>query len=101
MSTPKITRVLISKLATLAHLSIDEDQIDRFGGQLSDILGYIDRLNRVDTEGIEAISHITGKTLEAREDISTSSFTLKQALANAKNTEKNMFEVANVFGEIE
>jgi aspartyl-tRNA(Asn)/glutamyl-tRNA(Gln) amidotransferase subunit C len=52
----------VKHIAKLAKLSLNEKEVKKFSGQLSDILDYIDTLSEVDTEGVEPTSQVTGLT---------------------------------------
>ncbi len=43
----------MAALAALARLSLTEEEAARLGGQLDEILAYVERLGAVDTEGVE------------------------------------------------
>lgn len=47
----------IRHVAALARLDLKESEIDQFVDQLSSILGFVDKLSEVDTEGVEPMSH--------------------------------------------
>ena len=53
----QITPELIKYLESLARITLAEEEEKKVGAQLQDILTYIDMLNELDTEGIEAMSH--------------------------------------------
>lgn len=51
-SPAMVSRQECHQLASLARLSLDDDEAERFAGELSPILGYIEQLRGVDTEGV-------------------------------------------------
>lgn len=53
----RLTGEDIRHIAALARLDLTEDEIEQFGVQLSSILGFVDKLSEVDTEGVEPMSH--------------------------------------------
>ncbi len=59
----------IQKLATLARLEIDPSFKPVVTSHVNSIIGYVARLNEVDTSGVEALSHVQGATNVLREDI--------------------------------
>ena len=59
----------IQKLATLARLEIEPSFKSVVTTHVNSIIGYVARLNEVDTSGVEALSHIQGATNVLREDI--------------------------------
>ncbi|MCK4539851.1 Asp-tRNA(Asn)/Glu-tRNA(Gln) amidotransferase subunit GatC [Candidatus Parcubacteria bacterium] len=58
----------IEHIANLARLELSGEELDIYGKQLSDILGYIEQLQEVDTEGVEPTAQITGLENSWRED---------------------------------
>ena len=58
----------VKKIANLARLEIDDKESERYSKELSDILGFVEKLNESDTDGIEPIAHITGAKNVIRED---------------------------------
>ena len=65
----QIDNTLLTKLEKLSHLRIDDSKKEEVMGQLTDILGYIDNLNELDTETLSAsFSTLEGGT-PLREDI--------------------------------
>jgi len=64
----KITKDEVLYVARLARLDLDDESIERFAGQIDEILGYIDKLNQVETEGIRPTSHAIFLTNAFRDD---------------------------------
>ncbi len=61
----------VRRIAHLARLAITDEEADRTLAQLNDILGMIDRLQAVDTSGVEPMSHPLGGAQRLREDAVT------------------------------
>jgi len=59
----------IKHIAKLARLELSEDELEKYGKELSDILGYIDQLKEVDTSQVEPTAQVTGLENGFREDI--------------------------------
>ena len=64
----KLEKKDIEHIAKLARLELSEEEFDKFGGQLSDVLGYIDQLQEVDTSQVEPTAQVTGLLNGFRED---------------------------------
>ncbi len=92
----KISRDQVIYVAQLARLSLPEEQIEMYQGQLDQILEYIDRLNKVDTSNIEPTSHVIPITNVLREDEVKDSLPVGEALANAPQKESFSFYVPKV-----
>ncbi len=94
----KITREEVLHVADLARLELDEAAIDGFAGQIADILDYIDKLNQVDTTGIQPTSHAIFLSNAFREDIEIEQLDRKLTLSNAPEQEDGNFIVPKVIG---
>ena len=89
----QITPDLIKYLETLARITLNEDEEKRVGSELQDILTYIDMLNELDTDGVEAMSHCFPVTNVMREDEVASSMTPDEIVANAPESQDGCFVV--------
>jgi aspartyl-tRNA(Asn)/glutamyl-tRNA(Gln) amidotransferase subunit C len=94
----KITKEEVLYVAHLARLDLSEESIDRFAGQIDEILGYIEKLNRVDTKGIKPTSHAISLTNAFRDDEEREHLDRERALANAPEKEEGSFVVPKVIG---
>lgn len=91
-----INRQEVEYVAHLARLEIDDAQKDKFTSQLNDILGYIDKLNELDTQGVEPMSHAMAVTNAFREDKIADSLGTEKSLANAPDARGEFFRVPKV-----
>ena len=89
----QITPDLIKYLETLARITLNEDEEKKVGNELQDILTYIDMLNELDTDGVEAISHCFPVTNVMREDEVSASMTPDEIVANAPESQDGCFVV--------
>ena len=64
----KLTLEEIEHIARLARLDLSEDELIRYGDQLSAVLDYIDQLREVDVNGVEPTAQVTGMRNIWRED---------------------------------
>ncbi len=94
----KITKEEVLYVAHLARLDLDEASIDKFAAQIDEILGYIEKLNQVETKNIKATSHAIFMTNAFREDKQRAHLDRDQALANAPESEDGSFVVPKVVG---
>ena len=94
----KITKEEVLYVAHLARLDLDEESIERFAGQIDEILGYIEKLNRVNTKGIKPTSHAIFLTNAFRDDEEKEHIDRELALANAPEKEDGNFVVPKVVG---
>lgn len=58
----------VRKVAELARLQLSDDEVTRFTAQLGQILGYIDKLDSVDTKNVEPLIHAVDLAPALRED---------------------------------
>jgi len=92
----KISLREVEYVAHLARLEISEGERDKFTAQLNDILLYIDQLNRLNTEGVEPMSHAISVNNAFREDHIKDSIGTQQALSNAPDARGDFFRVPKV-----
>lgn len=92
----KISSREVEYVAHLARLEISEKDREKFTAQLNDILLYIDKLNELDTKGVEPMSHAISVTNAFREDKVVDSIGTKQTLANAPDARGEFFRVPKV-----
>ena len=94
----KITKDEVLYVADLARLNLDDAAIDKFAGQIGEILDYVDNLNEVDTDGVKPTSHAISLTNAFREDEPREHLEREKALANAPEKEDGNFVVPKVVG---
>jgi len=92
----KITREEVDYVAHLARLEFSEAEEELFTGQLNDILLYMDKLNEVDTAGVEPLSHAISLSNAFREDRVQESLSQDLSLANAPDPRGEFFRVPKV-----
>lgn len=83
----KITIKDVEYVAGLAQLSPDAATKERLVGELSNILTYVEKLNELDTTGIEPMMHVMDMKNVLREDVVTPSLDRVEALKNAPATD--------------
>jgi aspartyl-tRNA(Asn)/glutamyl-tRNA(Gln) amidotransferase subunit C len=86
-------KIDISKIAKLANLSLQKNEEDELGSQLTTILNYIEKLKEINTDNVEETSQVTGLENQEREDSITASLDQKNSLSNAKKKHDGFFEV--------
>ena len=94
-----LTRADFEKVALLARLQLSEAELDTMTGQLAQIVGYVDQLSEVDTEGVEPMAHAVEVANVFVEDIVEPSLPREQALANAPRHNDRGYLVPAVLGE--
>ncbi|WP_297125096.1 Asp-tRNA(Asn)/Glu-tRNA(Gln) amidotransferase subunit GatC [uncultured Eubacterium sp.] len=89
----QITPDLIKYLEKLARITLTEDEEKKVGNELQDILTYIDMLNELNTDGVEAMSHCFPVTNVMREDEVQPSMSADEIVANAPESQDGCFVV--------
>lgn len=92
----KLSSKEVEYVANLARLEISDGEKEKFTSQLNDILLYIDKLNELDTKGVEPMSHAIAVTNAFREDRIIDSIGTEQSLANAPDARGEFFRVPKV-----
>jgi aspartyl-tRNA(Asn)/glutamyl-tRNA(Gln) amidotransferase subunit C len=86
----------IKKIAKLARIRIQNEEIDKYSNQLNVILYEIEKLQEVVTSGIEPMANVTSQALYMSDDIVADGNKTKEVLANAKETKYNCYVVPKV-----
>jgi aspartyl-tRNA(Asn)/glutamyl-tRNA(Gln) amidotransferase subunit C len=92
----KLSREEVKRLALLARLGLDEDEVERLREQLSNILENFEVLQQVDTTDVPPTAHSIALENVLREDEPGPSLPAEQVLANAPNREGDFFKVRAV-----
>lgn len=95
----KITEKDVSYVAELANLELTPEQKAEFLDQLDSILGYMEKLNELDTSAVEPMAQVLyeqDETETLRADAQRPSFSADVALANAPEKGQGMFLVPKV-----
>ena len=92
----KITKEEVEYVAHLARLDFSEAEKVKFTSQLNNILMYMDKLNEVDTTGIEPMSHAIALQNAFRDDAVEESLGLELSLSNAPDAMGPFFRVPKV-----
>lgn len=90
-------KINVPRIAKLANLPLNDEELKKLEPQLEATLAYIDHLNEIDTESVKPTSQVTGQENVLREDVAKESLTQKQALANSQATYNGLFKVKGVF----
>lgn len=86
----------VEYVAGLAQLVLTDDMKARMARDLGDILSYIEKLNELDTEGIEPMMHVLDMRNVFREDIQGECLPREQILANAPAQDGEYFLVPQI-----
>ncbi len=92
----EVNHALIDKLSLLARLEIKPDEKDKLRDDLQQMIGFIEKLQELDTTGIEPLMHLTEEINVLRADEVKGSVTREEALQNAQLKTDSFFMVPKV-----
>ena len=91
-----IDDALIDKLANLSRLQFTEAEKSALKADFGKMLRFVDKLNELDTTGVEPMQHITGNINVLREDEAAIRCSREDALVNAPIKDEQFFNVPKV-----
>ncbi|WP_243304051.1 Asp-tRNA(Asn)/Glu-tRNA(Gln) amidotransferase subunit GatC [Geothrix oryzisoli] len=91
-----VTREDVLRCATLAHLSLCEDEVEPMRLAMAQMLTHAASLDELLLDGVEPMPAGLGRPLPRREDEPRDAFTQAQALANAPDQDRGLFVVPKV-----
>ena len=92
----KITKQEVEHVAKLARLELSDREKEKLTDQLSNILTYVEKLNELDTKGVEPTSHVLDISNVMRNDEPGESLTQERALANAPEKAAGHYKVPKI-----
>jgi aspartyl-tRNA(Asn)/glutamyl-tRNA(Gln) amidotransferase subunit C len=93
-----VTRKDVEHIAELARLKFVDAELDSFTEKLNEILNYMEKLNELDTENVEPLSHPVEGYNVFREDRIKPSILTEEALKNAPDKDEQFFRVPKIIG---
>jgi aspartyl-tRNA(Asn)/glutamyl-tRNA(Gln) amidotransferase subunit C len=91
-----VTNDQVRHIARLARIAMSDDEIARLAPELNNILGWVEQLGEVNTDGVEPLTAVIDQKLRLRDDIVTDGDCLDDVLANAPNAQHGFFAVPKV-----
>jgi len=95
----KLTEKEVRYVANLANLNLTEEEVARMVHDLGGILGHMDRLREIDTQGVAPMAQVlfeTEETATLRPDVERAPLGNQLALANAPASGGGYFKVPRV-----
>ena len=86
----------VRHIAKLARIAMSDEEIERLVPELNDILGWVEQLEEVNTDGVEPLTAVVPNKLRLREDKVTDGDCRDEILANAPVAEHGFFAVPKV-----
>jgi aspartyl-tRNA(Asn)/glutamyl-tRNA(Gln) amidotransferase subunit C len=84
------------RVAHLARIKVEDDQLENLAGELSGILGFMEQLNEVDVDGVEPMTSVSPMDLKRRDDVVTDGSMQAKILSNAPDAREGFFAVPKV-----
>lgn len=94
-----LTATDVQKVALLARLMLTPDELESMTAELGQIVGYVDQLSEVDTEGVAPMAHAVELSNVTKDDTVAPSLPRGQALATAPKHNDEGYLVPAVLGE--
>jgi len=91
-----VTPEQVRHIAGLARIAMSEEELERLVPELNNILGWVEQLGEVDTDGIEPLTAVIENPLRLRSDEVTDGDCREEILANAPDAEHGFFAVPKV-----
>lgn len=91
-----IDKATVARIAALARIEVPEEDFEQLAGELNNILGWVEQLDGIDTEGVEPMTSVAEMTLRWREDKVTDGGVRDKVLANAPEADDGFFAVPKV-----
>ena len=88
-----IDREQVLHVARLARLELTEEEVERMSGELTGILGHIEKIGELDLEGVPPTSHVVEVTNALRADEPRPSWPREELLDAAPAVRDGGFEV--------
>jgi aspartyl-tRNA(Asn)/glutamyl-tRNA(Gln) amidotransferase subunit C len=92
----KITRLEVEHVARLARLALKDDELEALTGQMDAILGYVEQLNELNTDGILPTAHAVPMENAFRPDLVKPSIGVDKSMQNAPDGCNGLFRVPKI-----
>ena len=86
----------VRHIAKLARIAMSDDELDRLLPELNNILGWVEQLGEVDTDGVEPLATVIDQKLRLRDDVVNDGNIRDAILANAPAAQHGFFAVPKV-----
>jgi aspartyl-tRNA(Asn)/glutamyl-tRNA(Gln) amidotransferase subunit C len=92
-------RIDVRHVARLARLALSDDEVERYGSQLADLLQHVDQLKELDTDSVPATAQVIASRNVMRDDEVRPSLPRDAALAGAPQPQHGFFRVPKIIAE--
>jgi len=91
-----VTNDQVRHIAKLARIAMSDEELERMVPELNAIIGWVEQLGEVNTDGVEPLTAVIPNQLRLREDAVTDGNIRDDILANAPHAEHGFFAVPKV-----
>ncbi|CCQ95945.1 Aspartyl/glutamyl-tRNA(Asn/Gln) amidotransferase subunit C [[Clostridium] ultunense Esp] len=91
-----VSKEEVKQTAEMCKLKLSQEETDIFIAMFSNVLEQVEKLNTVDTDGVEALNFLNLKEKSLREDIVEDSLNREEVLKNAPEQEYGYFKLLRV-----
>ncbi len=91
-----VDQTTVRRIAHLARISVSEDELPHFQGEINAILGFVEQLSAIDVEGVEPMTSVTPMAMKKRHDTVNDGENAARVLANAPVREDDYYVVPKV-----
>ncbi len=92
----KLSNDTITRIAHLSRLEVNDAEKETLLKDMNNILSFMEKLNELNTEGVEPLIYLTDEVNVLREDEIKQEITVKEALQNAPKQDGKYFQVARM-----
>ncbi|MFV1877141.1 MULTISPECIES: Asp-tRNA(Asn)/Glu-tRNA(Gln) amidotransferase subunit GatC [Nioella] len=85
-----------ARVAKLARIKVEEEDLPALAGEFNAILGFIEQLQELNVDDVEPMTSVTPMRLKRREDVVTDGNQQAKVLANAPDAREGFFAVPKV-----
>ncbi|MAY68316.1 MAG: Asp-tRNA(Asn)/Glu-tRNA(Gln) amidotransferase GatCAB subunit C [Rhodospirillaceae bacterium] len=86
----------VRRVAFLARIKVDEADLEPVAQDLNNIIGWVEQLAEVDTDGVEPMTGAAGLTMARRDDVVTDGGDPEKVLSNAPDRVGDFYAVPKV-----
>ena len=94
-----LSRADVAKVANLARLALTGEELDRMTSELSQIVGFVGQLEKIDTSSVEPLAHPLDTQNVFRDDVPRPSLSRDAALQSSPRHDGECFLVPAVLGD--
>jgi aspartyl-tRNA(Asn)/glutamyl-tRNA(Gln) amidotransferase subunit C len=91
-----VTSEQVRHIAKLARLAMTEEELERLVPELNNILGWVEQLGEINTDGVEPLATVIEQKLRLRDDVVNDGNIREEVLANAPEAQHGFFAVPKV-----